>query len=134
LAGGVEDDDIGLSDWLIRFGRSFRICPIAPSTLSRSSGARNGDFAVGATTHAQVYLRDAVCNSAKPANPKDAIRSNSAKDNQDQNDHQDKTKTTAAIIAGAVERSTANAAEAAEQRNDENDKQDCSYRHGFILV
>jgi hypothetical protein len=57
----------------------------------------------------------------------------SAHQNQDQENDNNKTQAAATVIARAIERSAADATEAAKKDEHEDDENDCSDRHGVSL-
>jgi hypothetical protein len=59
-------------------------------------------------------------------------RLDSAEQNQDQENDDDKAQSAAAIIPGAVERTAAKAAEAAKQNDNQDDYKNCADRHEMI--
>jgi hypothetical protein len=58
--------------------------------------------------------------------------SNSAHEDQDQQNYDDETQATAAVIAGTVEWRAANAADAAEKNQNQNNEDDCPNRHKVV--
>src|SRR4051812_31691346 len=95
--------------------------PLAPSRpLSRNSQARLKSSGGHGPPKGEPCL---------PELSRSAEESDASEQDEDQHDDDDEAETAAAIIAGPVERATADAGKAAEQRDDENDQDDSADGH-----
>src|SRR6516165_7262036 len=79
-----------------------------------------------------LIMRFCACANHDELHQQPRENSNSAHEDQDQQNYDDETQAAAAVIAGTVEWRASNAAEAAEKSQNQNNENDCPDRHKVV--